>query len=71
LLYRIVTLTESVALNWNHDNLLGAYLPARALVETSALLLEFEHDLKKHIAADDKGAIDALATNRQRAIKSG
>jgi hypothetical protein len=45
-------------------------LPARALVETSALLLEFEYDLKKHIAAGDQGAIDALATNRTFATRA-
>jgi hypothetical protein len=62
MLYRIVALVESVALNWNGDNLLGTYLPARALIETSAVLLEFEHDLEQHLAAEDISAIDALLT---------
>src|SRR5882757_5057609 len=59
MLYRIVALTESAAVNWNGDNLLGTYLPARALIETSAVLLEFEHDLKQHLADGDLAAIDA------------
>jgi hypothetical protein len=63
LLYRIVALAESAALNWNHDNLLGTYLPSRALIETSAVLLEFEQDLRKYLAASDLAAIDALLMN--------
>jgi hypothetical protein len=41
-LWRIVALIESVALNWNSDNIVGAYLSARALIEASALLLDLE-----------------------------
>ncbi|MFK4725387.1 hypothetical protein ABIE89_006487 [Bradyrhizobium niftali] len=69
MLYRIVALTESAAVNWNSVNLLGAYLPARALIETSAVLLEFEHDLKQHLAAGDLAALDALLTNRTFATR--
>ncbi|WOH53790.1 hypothetical protein [Bradyrhizobium sp. sBnM-33] len=54
-----MALTESVALNWNSDNV-GAYLPARAPIETIALLLDLEHELKKHIAASDIDALNAL-----------
>jgi hypothetical protein len=63
MLWRIVALTESVALNWNSDNIVGAYLPARALIETSALLLDLEHELKKHIAASDIDALNSLLTS--------
>jgi hypothetical protein len=69
LLYRIVALTESIALNWNQTNFLGAYLPARALIETSALLLEFEHELKRHVDAADIGAIDSILNNRTFATR--
>lgn len=64
LLYRVVALAESFAVNWNCQNLVGAYLPARALIETSALLLELEADLRKYIGAQDLASIDALLMNR-------
>jgi hypothetical protein len=68
-LWRIVALTESVALNWNCDNVVGMYLPARALIETSALLLDLEHELKKHFASRDIAALDALLTSRTFATR--
>jgi hypothetical protein len=64
LLYRVVALAESFATNWNGQNIVGAYLPARALIETSALLLELEHELRALIEARDLVAIDALLMNR-------
>lgn len=68
-LWRIVALTESVALNWNSDNIVGSYLPARALIETSALLLDLEYELKKHIDAHDITALDALLNSRTFATR--
>jgi hypothetical protein len=68
-LWRIVALTESVALNWNCDNIVGTYLPARALIETSALLLDLEHELKKHVASRDIAALDALLNSRTFATR--
>src|SRR5215212_3380427 len=46
-LYRIVALSESLALNWNALNMLGCSLSARAIMETGALLLDFEHELQR------------------------
>ena len=63
-IYRVVMLAEGCALNWNAANVLCAYLAARALVETAALVLEFEHELQAHIIAENLGAIDALVMNR-------
>lgn len=63
LLYRVVALSESFAVNWNSQNLVGSYLPARALIETTALLLELDHDLERHILAQDLSAIDSLLMN--------
>lgn len=63
--YRIVALAESLALNWNGKNALGCYLSARALIETSAVLLDFEHDLNAAVNRTDTAAIDFLCTNRQ------
>lgn len=64
LLYRVVALSESFAVNWNSHNLVGSYLPARALIETTALLLELQHELEQHLLARDLAAIDALLMNR-------
>lgn len=63
-LYRLVALCESLALNWNVQNMLGCNLAARALVETSALLLDFEHELSKVVGTNDLGAVNDLVTNR-------
>jgi hypothetical protein len=68
-LWRTVALTESVAINWNSDNIVGAYLSARALIETSALLLDLEHELRKHIDARDIAALDALMNSRTFATR--
>jgi hypothetical protein len=68
-LYRIVALGESLALNWNVQNMLGCCLPARALMETSALLLDFEHELRKSVAASDLDAVNDLVTNRHFATR--
>src|SRR4051812_13927086 len=68
-LWRIVALTESVAINWNSDNIVGAYLSARALIETSALLLDLEHELKKHIDARDLAALNTLLNSRTFATR--
>ena len=68
-LWRIVGLMESVALNWNGDNIVGAYLSGRALLETGALLGDLEHELKKHIAARDIGALNELFNSRALAMR--
>jgi hypothetical protein len=69
ILYRIVALSQSLALNWNVQNILGCNLSARALMETSALLLDFEHELSRAIAKGDLGEINSLVTNRHFATR--
>jgi hypothetical protein len=64
MLYRLVNLGEGAALGWNDDNALCAMLSARAIVETFAVLLDFEHQLKVLLASKDLDAINALAMNR-------
>ena len=62
--YRTVALAGSLALNWNARNIIGCYLSARALVETSAVLFDFEHQLKSAVEEKNLAAIDQLCTNR-------
>ena len=70
-LYRIVMLTEGMSLNWNFGNILCCLLAARALIETIALLLEFETELTDLIKKEDIGACDALLMNRLFASRDG
>jgi hypothetical protein len=64
LLYRLVNLGEGTALAWNDDNALCAFLSARAIVETCAVLVDFEHQLKQLLEDKNLEAIDALTMNR-------
>jgi hypothetical protein len=65
ILYRIVMLADGCADAWNAGNPLAATLCARAITETSALLLDFEARLRKQLcSAGDFPAIDALVMNR-------
>jgi hypothetical protein len=68
-LYRVVALTESLALNWNHGNMLGCYLPARALIETIAIILDLEHELVRLVPEKDVPAIDQVLMNRTFATR--
>jgi hypothetical protein len=63
-LYRVVMLASGCAANWNAQNLLCAYLAARAIIETVAVFWMFEVDLQELIGKGDVGGIDALITNR-------
>jgi hypothetical protein len=67
--YRVVALAESLALNWNAENYLGAYLPARAIIETVAVTTGVERDLERHLHDKNSAAIDALLTNRTFATR--
>jgi hypothetical protein len=69
ILYRIVALGESLALLWNARYMLGCSLLARALMETSALLLDFERVLQAEISSQDLRAIDDLVTKRHFATR--
>lgn len=70
-LYRIVMLASGCAANWNTRNLLCAYLAGRALIETVALILEFDRELQTLLTEKDLGGLDALLMNRMFATRSG
>lgn len=60
LLYRIVELANGCAKMWNEGNVLCSALAGRALLETVAVMLDFEAKLEKHFKANDFGAMDEL-----------
>lgn len=63
-LYRIVALAEGTALSWNAAMPLPAFLCTRALVETVALLVDFERRASALLDAEDIRGLDELAMNR-------
>lgn len=63
-LYRIVALAEGTALSWNEAMPLPAFLCTRALVETVALLVDFEGRVSKLLNAEDLKGLDELTMNR-------
>jgi hypothetical protein len=69
-LYRVVMLAAGCASNWNDRNVLCACLAARALMETVALLLEFDGQLQALMEQKNLGGIDGLLTNKAFATKS-
>jgi hypothetical protein len=64
MLYRIVDLAESAALCWNADRVLGAMLNARAIVETVAVLYDYEQRIAQLLPAEDLAGVDAITMNR-------
>jgi hypothetical protein len=64
ILYRIVMLAAGCALNWNLKNTLCRFLAARALLETIAVLWDFERQITSLSEKADFGGIDKLVTNR-------
>jgi hypothetical protein len=62
-LYRVVMLARGCALNWNANNTLCSILAARALMETVALLLDFENQLGRLRNSSDFGGMDDLVNN--------
>jgi len=65
LLYRVVALGSGSALCWNDKNFLSSLIIARALVETVALLLDFENRIARHLSQEDLDGIDKLSMNRR------
>jgi hypothetical protein len=63
LLHRIVSLMDGVAVAWNHRCTLSATLSARALMETIAVMAEFEDRVGRFLAKEDLAGLDALAQN--------
>jgi hypothetical protein len=60
LLHRVIALMDGVALAWNNRSTLSAILSARALMETIAVMAEFEKQIAVHLEREDFGALDAL-----------
>jgi hypothetical protein len=60
LLHRVVALIDGAALAWNNRCILSAILSARALMETIAVMAEFEKQIAVLLEREDLGALDAL-----------
>jgi hypothetical protein len=63
LLHRIVALMDGVAVAWNNECTLSAMLSARALMETLAVLAEFERRVDRLLKQQDLGGLDAVGQN--------
>jgi hypothetical protein len=63
LLHRLVALMDGAAVAWNNRCTLSAILSARALMETFAVMAEFERRVTRLLKEEDLGGLDALAQN--------
>lgn len=63
LLHRIVALMHGVAVAWNNECTLSAMLSARALMETLAVMAEFERGVELLLKEQDLGGLDAVVQN--------
>ena len=63
LLHRLVALADGAAIAWNSRATLSAMLSARALMETFAVMAEFERKVTRLLKEEDLGGLDALAQN--------
>jgi hypothetical protein len=63
LLHRVVALMDGAAVGWNNRCTLSAMLSARALMETFAVMAEFERQVTLLLKEEDLGGLDALAQN--------
>jgi hypothetical protein len=63
LLHRLVALMDGAAVAWNNRCTLSAMLSARALMETFAVMAEFERQVARLLKEADLGGLDALAQN--------
>jgi hypothetical protein len=63
LLHRIVALMDGVAVAWNNECTLSAMLSARALMETLAVIAEFERQVDGLLKEQDLGGLDAVGQN--------
>ena len=61
LLHRIVALMDGTAVAWNNHCTLSAILSARALMETVAVIAEFDERVVRLLGREDLGGLDALA----------
>jgi hypothetical protein len=69
ILYRVVMLADGVIANWNSGNILASFLAARALIETIAVLDDFECQLQLLLANSNLEGIDNLVMNRTFATR--
>jgi hypothetical protein len=63
LLHRLVALMDGAAVAWNHRCTLSAMLSARALMETFAVMAEFERQVTRLLKEKNLGGLNALAQN--------
>ena len=63
LLHRLVAIMDGAAVAWNNRCTLSAMLSARALMETFAVMAEFERRVTLLLKEEDLGGLDALAQN--------
>lgn len=63
LLHRLVALMDGAAVTWNKRCTLSCILSARALMETFAVMAEFERRVARLLKEENLGGLDALAQN--------
>jgi hypothetical protein len=63
LLHRLIALMDGAAVAWNSRCTLSAMLSARALMETFAVMVEFERRMARLFEEENLGGLDALAQN--------
>ena len=61
LLHRVVALMDGIAISWNNRCTLSAMLSARAFMETVAVLFDMETQVRRLLAEENVGGLDALA----------
>jgi len=61
LLHRLIALMDGTSVAWNNRRTLSAILSARALMETMAMMSALAERVADALAAEDLGALDALA----------
>jgi hypothetical protein len=61
LLHRLVALMDGAAVAWNNRCILSAMLSARALMETFAVMSEFEQRVSRLLKEENLGGLDAVA----------
>jgi hypothetical protein len=63
LLHRLVALMDGAAVAWNNRCALSAMLSARALMETFAVVAEFERQVSRLLKEENLAGLDAIAQN--------
>lgn len=63
LLHRLIALVDGAAVGWNGRCTLSAMLSVRALMETIAVMAEFERRVERLLKEEDLAGLDAVAQN--------